>query len=124
MKKKDMDCRPKQKRRQVSLREEECDSSDENNDTDSSVSSTSRKKRKRKVIKLKDEQLDLQCEWQGCDYFTCNLDDFVRHVSFHIPQLEVKMNEDQEGTGTSVIVRVVASSNNASFPIIRLLISP
>jgi hypothetical protein len=64
---------------------------------DSSETSISKEQRKSKKIKLKEEQLDLQCEWRDCDYRTCNLDHFVRHVSLHIPHLEVKVNEDQEG---------------------------
>jgi hypothetical protein len=53
---------------------------------------------KSKNIKLKAEHLDLQCEWRDCDYHTGNLDHFVRHVSLHLPHLEVKINKDQEGT--------------------------
>jgi hypothetical protein len=88
-----LDYRSLQKRRQ-----DECDSPDENDDTDDILSSTSGNKRKRRMVKLKDEQLDLRCEWQDCDYLTCNVDHFVRHVSLHIPDLEVKVNEAQEGT--------------------------
>lgn len=87
---KDMGCKAKQRGGQG----EECDSP---NETDSIVSSACGNKRKRKMVKLKDEQLNLQCEWRSCDYVTCNLDDFVHHVSLHIPHLEVKENEDQEG---------------------------
>lgn len=87
-----LDYRSLQKRRQ-----DECDSPDENDDTDDMLSSTSANKRKRRMVKLKDEQLDLRCEWQDCDYLTCNVDHFVRHVSLHIPDLEVKVNEAQEG---------------------------
>ena len=97
-----LDCRSLQKRRQ-----EECDSPDENDDTDDMLSSSCVNKRKRRMVKLKDEQLDMRCEWQDCNYLTCNLDHFVRHVSLHIPQLEVKVNDDQEGTYT-----VIAASNS------------
>jgi hypothetical protein len=51
---------------------------------------------KSKKIKLKEEQLDLQCEWRDCDYRTRNLDHFVCYVSPHLPHLEVKVNEDQK----------------------------
>jgi hypothetical protein len=68
-------------------------SEESNNET-----AISKEQRKSKKIKLKEEQLDLQCEWRECDYRTCNLDHFVRHVSLHIPHLEVKVNKDQEGT--------------------------
>lgn len=93
MQEKALDYRSLQKRRQ-----DECDSLDENDDTDDMLSSPCANKRKRRMVKLKDEQLDLRCEWQDCKYLTFNLDHFVRHVSLHIPHLEVKVNEDQEGT--------------------------
>jgi len=93
MQEKALDYRSLQKRRQ-----EECDFPDENDDTDDILSSTCANKRKRRMVKLKDEQLDLRCEWQDCDYLTHNVDNFVRHVSLHIPHLEVKVNEAQEGT--------------------------
>jgi hypothetical protein len=70
------------------------------------------KKRKRRVIKLKEENLDLQCGWRDCDYRTSNLDPFVRHVSFHLPHLEVKLNEDQEGTGSFVFPRILLASSS------------
>jgi hypothetical protein len=93
MQEKALDCRSLQKRRL-----EECDSPDENDDDDDAMmSSTGANKRKRRMVKLKDEQLDLRCEWQDCDYDTCNLDHFVRHVSLHIPYLGVKVNEEHEG---------------------------
>jgi hypothetical protein len=102
MEEKNEDSRPSQKRKQAPLHEDQCNSPDENDDADSIVSSACGNKRRRKAIKLKDEQLDLQCEWRNCDYLTCNLDQFVRHVSLHIPHLEVKVNEDQEGNGSVV----------------------
>jgi hypothetical protein len=94
------DSRLSQKRKQAPPQEEQCDSPDENDDADSIVSSACGKKRRRKAIKLKDELLDLQCEWRDCDYLTNNLDQFVRHISLHIPHLEVKVNEDQEGNSS------------------------
>jgi hypothetical protein len=93
MQRKDVDCSAKPKKEH----REDCDSADENDDANSVVSSACGNKRKRKIIKLKDEQLNLQCEWRDCNYVTCNLDHFVHHVSLHIPHLEVKENEDHEG---------------------------
>jgi hypothetical protein len=75
---------------------------------------------------MKDEQLDLQCEWRDCDYVTCNLDQFVRHVSLHIPHLEVKVNEDQEGNGSVVYPRILPASisiDDETCRVIHLLIS-
>jgi hypothetical protein len=70
---------------------------------------------KGKNIKLKEEQLDLQCEWQDCDYCTCNLDHFVHHVSLDLPHLEVKVNEDQEGTGSLLFNHMLAHISFCSF---------
>jgi hypothetical protein len=95
------------KRKQATPQEQQCDSPDENDDADSITSSACGKKRRRKAIKLKDEQLDLQCEWRDCDYLTSNLDQFVRHVSLHIPNLEVKVNEDQEGNSSFLFPRIL-----------------
>lgn len=86
-----LDCRPEQVR-EATLHEVET------SDAESSVSSTFGKKRKHKVIKLKNMQLNMRCEWQDCDYCTSNLDYFMQHVSFHIPHLEVKENNDQEAS--------------------------
>jgi hypothetical protein len=70
------------------------------------------KKRKCKKIKLKEEQLDLQCEWRDCDYRTSNLDHFVPQVSVHLPHLEVKRNENQEGTGSVVFLMILPASSS------------
>jgi hypothetical protein len=88
-------CRALRKREQTPLHKEQCDSN-ENDITESNALSITENTRIHKIIKLKDELLDLQCEWWGCDHRTHNLDEFVRHVSFHIPQLEIRMNEKQE----------------------------
>jgi hypothetical protein len=94
-------CSPSQKRKR-------CDSTDASDDSVSTVSSACGKKKCRdKVIRLKDEHLDLQCEWRDCDYRTCNLDHFVRHVSLHILHPEVIMNEDKKGTGSVVFCRIL-----------------
>jgi hypothetical protein len=70
------------------------------------------KKRKGRIIKLKDEPLDLQCGWQDCNYRSSNLDHFVRHVSFHLPHLGVKLNKDEEGTGSVVFPRLLPASSS------------
>jgi hypothetical protein len=101
-----------QKRKQTPPHEEQCDSPDENDDADSIVSSTCGKKRRRKAVKLKDEQLDLQCEWRDCNYVNGSLDQFVRHVSLHIPHLEVKVNEDQEGNSSVLFPRILPAYNS------------
>jgi hypothetical protein len=112
MQEKNEDCKPSQKRKQAPVHEEQSDSTDENDDSDSTVPSVCGKKCRGKVIKVKDDQLDLQCEWQDCDYHTCNLDGFVRHVSLHIPHLEVKVNENQEGTGSGLFPRILPTSSS------------
>lgn len=101
MQEKEEDSRPSQKRNQ-------CDLTDAIGDSVNTVpSACATKKRKGKGITLNDKHLDLQCEWQGCDYRTCNLDHFLCHVSFHIPQLEAQVNEDNEGTGSVVFPRTI-----------------
>jgi len=95
------DCRSEQKVREATLRE------DDTSDTNSSMSSNFGKKRKRKMIGLKNMQLNMRCEWQNCDYCTSNLTYFVEHVSFHIPHLEVKENNDQEGNYSNVKIMVL-----------------
>jgi len=94
------DCRSEQKVREATLCE------DETSDTNSSMSSNFGKKRKRR-IELKNMQLNMQCEWQDCDYCTSNLTHFVEHVSFHIPDFEVKENNDQEGNYSNVKIMVL-----------------
>jgi predicted RNA-binding Zn-ribbon protein involved in translation (DUF1610 family) len=66
-------------------------------DSGSSAPSASKTTQSGKTMKLRDEELNLQCEWKGCDYHIFSLDHFVSHVSLHIPQLEVKLNKDETG---------------------------
>jgi hypothetical protein len=81
---KNEDFRALQKRKHAPLHEEQCDTPDKSGDTDSTVpAACGKRKLMRKVIKFKEEELDLQCEWWGCDYSTCNLNNFVHHVSLH-----------------------------------------
>jgi hypothetical protein len=97
-------------RMRAQVHEEQCESTDESDG--SAPSACGKKKRRVKATKLKEEQLDLQCEWRDCDYHTSNLDHFVRHVSLHIPHLEAKGNEDQEGTGSVVFLRILHTSSS------------
>jgi hypothetical protein len=100
-------CSPSEERIQAPVYEEHCDSTDVSDDSASVVPPACVKKRKAMAIKLKEERLDLQCEWRDCDYRTGNLDHFVRHVSLHIPDLEVKMTGEQEGSGSVVFPRIL-----------------
>jgi hypothetical protein len=95
----------------TSQKRKRCDSTDASHDSDSAFpASCVEKKHRGKVIKLKDEHLDLQCEWRDCDYRTSNLYHFVHHVSLHIPHPEVKVNEEQVGTGSVVFPRILLMS--------------
>jgi hypothetical protein len=93
--------RQSRKGQRAPVYEQQCDSRVVNNDSSSNVQAPGEgKKQKVKAIKFKDEPLDLQCEWQDCDYRTCNYDEFVQHVSLHIQQLQIKINENYEGIGS------------------------
>lgn len=50
----------------------------------------------KKPLTLKAEVLKLKCGWKNCDYVTSETEDFVSHVSSHIPNLEIKCNEDDD----------------------------
>ena len=101
------DCRSEQRVR-VRVRVREATSrEDETCDRNNSMSSTFGKKRKHKRISLKNMQLNMRCEWQNCDYCTSNLNHFVEHVSFHIPDLEVKERNDHEGNFSNVEIMVL-----------------
>jgi hypothetical protein len=78
-------------REQTQLHKVQCDSSESDN-TDCNELSTDENTLIRKTIKLKNEPLHLQCEWRDCDHLTHDIDDFVHHIGFHIPQLETRMN--------------------------------
>jgi hypothetical protein len=106
------DRRPSRERKQAPLHEEQINSADKSDDSDSTVASAFGEKHRAKKIRLKNEQLDLQCEWRDCDYRTCNLGHFVSHVSLHIPHLEVKVAEDQEGIGSIVFPRILHTSSS------------
>jgi hypothetical protein len=115
---------PLQERKSAPGREEQCESTAVSVSLDRSVPcSCGKKKRKGTTIKLKDEHLDLRCEWRNCNYHTCKLDLFVRHVSLHIPQLSVEVNEDLKGTGSVVFPRILPSvHSNAIYAVTFLFI--
>lgn len=51
--------------------------------------------KKRKVgTQLKDERLDLACEWKECTYRSGHLEQFLRHVSSHISNVEISVREN------------------------------
>jgi hypothetical protein len=101
------DCRPSSRKEQAPVHEEQCDSTDVSVDSDINAQSGCGDKMNlsNKIIKLKDEHLDLQCQWRGCDYRTCLLDHFVLHVSFHVSHTKNKLNESQKGTSSLGFLR-------------------
>lgn len=53
--------------------------------------------KKRKVgTQLKDEVLNLVCEWKKCTFCSSHMDQFLRHVSSHIPSTQISMKDDNE----------------------------
>ncbi|PNF26442.1 hypothetical protein B7P43_G16451 [Cryptotermes secundus] len=90
-------CSAPEEMKQSPVYEELCDFTVASDCSDSTLPPACVEKKHKGKIKLKDEQLDLQCGWRDCDHRTSNLDQFVRHVSFHLPHLEVKLKNDQEG---------------------------
>lgn len=104
---KDMECKPELK--EVPGCEKECDSPHETDETDEDQSFTYEKKRKNMIYKPNYKQLDLECGWLDCNYRSTNLDHFVGHVSLHIPHLEVKENQNHEGTNSVVFLRCLVT---------------
>lgn len=49
---------------------------------------------KGKRLWLKEQVLHLVCEWKNCSYECEDVETFVRHVSMHIPDLDIRVNED------------------------------
>jgi hypothetical protein len=105
---KDMDCKPELK--EVPLCKKDCDSPNETDDTDGNQSFTY-DKHKSKIHRSIYKQLDLKCEWLQCNYRSSNLDHFAHHVSLHIPNLEVKENQNHEGTNSVVFQRLLVTSD-------------
>lgn len=66
--------------------------------TDSEFDSVSEcgAKRHKVGIQLKDEALDLTCEWTACTFRGNHMDQFMRHVSSHIPNIHISMKDDNE----------------------------
>lgn len=53
--------------------------------------------KKRKVgTQLKKEMLNLACEWKECAFRSGHMDQFLRHVSSHIPNIQISMKDDSE----------------------------
>lgn len=67
-------------------------------DTDSEFDSVSEcgAKRRRVAKQMKDEILNLLCEWKDCLFDSNSLDIFVKHVANHIPQLKINTTEDNK----------------------------
>lgn len=65
-------------------------------DTDSEFDSVSEcgAKRRKVAKQMKDEILNLLCDWKDCLFDTNSMDIFVKHVATHIPQLEIKKHDD------------------------------
>ncbi|XP_012526497.1 histone H4 transcription factor [Monomorium pharaonis] len=60
-----------------------------------SVSECGGKKRKAGT-QLKDEVLTLACEWKKCTFCSNHLDQFLRHVSSHIPSIQISTKDDNK----------------------------
>lgn len=60
-----------------------------------SVSECGRKKR-RVGIQLKNEALDLACEWKECTFHNNHMERFLRHVSSHIPNVQISVKDNNE----------------------------
>ncbi|XP_012281812.1 histone H4 transcription factor [Orussus abietinus] len=71
---------------------------DEFIETDSEFDSVSEcgAKRRRLAKQMKAEVLLLLCEWKNCDFSINSMGIFVKHVANHVPQLEVKITEDEK----------------------------
>ena len=75
--------------------EEELDEFVETDSEFDSVSECGGKKRKLGV-KFKAEKLNLNCEWQQCNFNTTSLETFVKHVSNHITELDIRITSEEE----------------------------
>lgn len=53
-------------------------------------------KRRRLGIQLKNEVLDLACEWGRCVFRSKHMEQFLRHVSNHIPSIQISVRDDSE----------------------------
>lgn len=80
------------KRKLTDFEYEDCYNTDSEFD---SVSVCDAKKR-RVGTQLKDEILDLNCEWKECTFHSKHMDQFLRHVSSHMSSIEVDIKDDSE----------------------------
>lgn len=51
-------------------------------------------KRRRLAVKLKDEILDMECDWKDCSFKSSSPKLFLEHVGEHIPELEMRSLDD------------------------------
>lgn len=79
-------------------------------ETDSEFDSVSEcgGKRRRVAVQVKNEVLNLVCQWKNCSFKTPSIDRFVSHVASHVPDLVIKHN----GNGQQVYV---CQWNNCAF---------
>lgn len=69
----------------------------EDGEMDTSVASDEASvKTARKTVCLKNETFQLSCGWKNCNYFSTNVEGFVKHVSTHISELDVKCSEEED----------------------------
>jgi len=53
-------------------------------------------KRRKVGTPLRNEVLDLACEWDECTFRSDHMDKFLKHVSTHIPNVQISMKDDNE----------------------------
>ncbi|XP_011154415.1 histone H4 transcription factor isoform X1 [Harpegnathos saltator] len=80
------------KRKLIEFEYDDCYNTDSEFD---SVSVCDTKKR-RVGIQLKDEILDLACEWKECSFRSRRMEQFLKHVSGHISNVQVRMKDGNE----------------------------
>ena len=66
-------------------------------DTDFDSVSQCGTKRRRTAKAMKDEKLDMLCEWKDCTFRNTSTKRFLDHVGKHIPELEIKIIGDESG---------------------------
>lgn len=66
--------------------------------TDSEFDSVSECGAKRRKVgtPLRNEKLNLVCEWEECTFRSDHMDKFLKHVSSHIPNVQISMKDDNE----------------------------
>lgn len=70
-------------------------------ETDSEFDSVSEcgGKRRKFAVPQKAEKLNLTCEWKNCHFNCESLDLFLKHVANHVPELDVRITDDNETYG-------------------------